>query len=84
MYGFLHEEGQPEEQVFGGFRHRRNGKIVQIMSSSCLKLLPQLTFKNIRGKTFVPNSGIVDRGLCSSQDNPSRIQKNGQKPGRFT
>src|SRR6476660_9512689 len=73
MYGFLHEEGQPKEQMFGGFRHWRNGKIVQIMPSSCLEFFPQLAFKNTRGIPFVPNSRIVDRSLRSSHDNPSRI-----------
>ena len=48
-----HEEGKPKEQWFGAFLHPGSGKIVQIMSSSRLKLFSSLTFKDIRGKTLI-------------------------------
>ena len=38
MNSFLHEEGQPEKQWFGSFRHGRHCEIVQIMPCSRHKL----------------------------------------------
>jgi len=75
MNRFLHEKGQPQEQGFCRLWHWGTGEMVQIMSSSCLKLSSQLGFEGARGKPFILKSGIVDRRLRSSDDDPSGIQE---------